>query len=304
MVRPSPFARGFRALRREPSVLLAEIAWRWLFGGIALALIAWAAVVFLHSVTVSKVNQLLLRTLNPAILQYILRELLHNKWGLLARLGLILGVSLSLLWIISSTIARSATTRVLLERISTEDGEERGTSLNLRSVAAIQFKRVALLWVGFAAYFASAYIAARLTTDEQVHTGAFLLLFLMMFVSAAAILSFFNWILLLAPIFAIRDSLSFFRSMAAAWQLTVERSSSLLALNLAHLALRLVWFVFMSGVAVIPLGFTQILPKFLIFARHRRSHAALLRRRRRSLPRPLRRLHRNRRTGASPGATN
>src|SRR6266704_2376232 len=147
MPRPSPFARGFRSLRREPSVLLAEIAWRWLFGGIATALLIWAGIVFLRSIEVSKANQFLLRSLNPQVIVYVLGELLQNKWGLLARLGLVVSVSLSFLWILTATIARTATTRVLLEQTAGEYGEDRETLANLRAVVAIQFVRVALLWV-------------------------------------------------------------------------------------------------------------------------------------------------------------
>ncbi len=174
-------------------------------------------------------------------------------------------MSLSFLWIVTAGIARTANTRVLLERAAIDHGEERTTRLNLRTVVAIQFLRVALLWIGLAVYFASAFISALLTSGDQVHTAAFLFLFLAMFVTAAAILSFFNWILLLAPIYALRDGLTLPRAMLGAWQLTRSRSGSLFGLNLAHLALRLVWFVFMSGVAAIPMGFVQILPKFVVF---------------------------------------
>ena len=265
MPRPSPFARGFRALRREPSVLLAEIAWRWLFGGITTALLLWTTLVFLRSIEVSKANQFLLRTLNPAILSYVLRELFANKWALLARLGLIVSVSLSFLWILTATIARTATTRVLLEHSSEEYGETRDTRPNLRAITAIHFVRVALLWIGVAAYVLSALISARLTTTgDQTHPAAFLFLFLAMFLIAAAVLSFFNWILLLTPIYALRDGLPFTDATLAAWQLTRTRAASLVGLNLAHLALRLIWIVFMSGLAFIPIGFSGILPKSII----------------------------------------
>jgi hypothetical protein len=263
MPRPSPFARGFRSLRREPSVLLAEIAWRWLFGGIATALLLWATIVFLHSIEVSKANQFLLRTFNPQVLSYVLRDLLQHKWGLLARLGLIVSVSLSFLWMITATIARTATTRVLLDQSADSYSEDRDTRPNLRTVAAIQFVRVALLWIGLAAYIVSALIAARVNVNGD-HIGAFLLLFLAMFAVAAAILSFFNWLLLLAPIFALRDGLPFSDAILSAWQLTRDRAARLAALNLAHLALRLIWIVFMSGIAFVPLGFVHVFPKLVI----------------------------------------
>ncbi|HEY3928649.1 MAG TPA: hypothetical protein VGL89_09755 [Candidatus Koribacter sp.] len=265
-MRPSPFARGFRSTRREPSVSLAEIAWRWLFGGIATALFIWATLVFLRSVEVSKANQFLLRSLNPELISYALRTLFEGKGPVLIKLGLIVGVSLSFLWILTATIGRTATTRVLLERSATNYDERREVRSNFRAIAAIHFVRVALLWVGLAAYFFAALIASRVTTTgEETHPGAFLMLFLAMFLVAAAILSFFNWVLLLAPIYALRDHLPFSDATLAAWCLTRDRAGSLIGLNLAHLAIRLVWFIFMSGVAFVPLGFLHVFPKFLVF---------------------------------------
>ncbi len=265
MARRSPFAQGFRVLRSEPSVWLAEIAWRWVFGGIATALLVWATMSFLHAIQVSRANEFLLRSLNPAIISYVLRDMLSQKWGLLARLGIIVSVSLSFLWMTIATIARSAITRVLVEQVATLSGEDRETRANIRSVAAVQFVRVALLWVGAAAYVLLAVVASAVTGSEgKSHVGAFLLVFLCLFGIVAAVLSFLNWILLLTPIFAVRDAASFADSVLAAWQLSRTRGGSLAGLNLAHVAMRLFWFVFMSGICFAPLGFVHVLPKILI----------------------------------------
>ena len=265
MSRRSPFAQGFRVLRNEPSVWLAEVAWRWVFGGIATVLVVWATLGFLHAIEVSRANQFLLGSLNPAIIGYVLRDMLSQKWGLLARLGIIVSVSLSFLWMITATIARSATTRVLIEQVAALSGEERETRNNIRAVAAIQFFRVALLWVGAAAYVLIAVVASAVTGLEgKSHVGAFLLVFLCLFGIVAAVLSFLNWILLLAPIFAVRDAASFADAVLAAWQLSQTRGGSLAGLNLAHLAMRLIWFVFMSGIGFAPLGFMHVVPKLLI----------------------------------------
>jgi hypothetical protein len=263
--RPSPFARGFRVLRREPAALLAEIAWRWLFGGIATALFVWATLGFLHAIEVSKANQFLLRTLNPAILSYVLRDLFSQKWGLAARLAAIVSLSLSFLWILTSAIARSAIVRVLVEQVAEIAGEARETTSNLGTLLMLQSMRITLLWIGGLAYVVIAIICGLITrSEDHPQTGAFLLLFLVFFGISAAFLSFLNWVLHLAPIYAVRDGLSFGDAILAAWRLTRTRGASFTALNLAHLALRLIWFVFMSGVAFVPLGFAQILPKFVI----------------------------------------
>jgi hypothetical protein len=229
-------------------------------------LLIWAGLVFLKSVEVSRSNQFLLSTLNPELMSYALREIFRNQWGVLARVGLTLGVGLSLLWIVTASLARAATTRVLLEHAASEYGEERETRSNVRAVAAIQVLRVGLLWCGFAAYVLAAIVADKLTrNNNQAHIAAFLLLFLTMILVAAVVLSFLNWILLLAPIYAVRDHVGFFEATLAAWRLSRDRASSLAGLNLAHAGIRLVWFVVMTGLAFAPLGFLRIAPRLLIY---------------------------------------
>jgi hypothetical protein len=87
-----------------------------------------------------------------------------------------------------------------------------------------------------------------------------------MILVAGVVLSFFNWFLLLAPIFAIRDHLGFSDATIAGWRLSRNRAGSLTALNLAHAGIRLVWLVIMTGLAFAPLGFARFVPKVLVFA--------------------------------------
>lgn len=229
-------------------------------------MLAWAVLGFLHAIEVSKANQFLLRTMNPSILAYVLRDLFSQKWGLAARLALIVSVSASLLWIVMSAFARSAIVRVLVEQISELSGVEHETHFKFRSLLGIQSLRLALLWIGGLAYLVFAILSGLLTSaDGRSHSGAALLVFLLFFGITAALLSFFNWILHLAPIYAVRDGRSFADATLAAWRLVRSRSGSLTALNCAHLALRIVWFIFMSGVVFVPLGFERLLPKAAVF---------------------------------------
>ena len=266
MSRPSPFARGFRAVRREPAVLLVEIGWRWLFGGVATALLIWATLAFLHSVQVSRSEQFLLRTFSPELMAYALREMFRDKGVVLAKLALGIGSGLSFFWIATSTFARSAMTRVLLEDAAQDHAASRQTAPRLWTISAIQFLRMALLWLGLAAYILSALISDALTrAGDRSHPAAFLLIFLGMMLILAVVLSFANWILLLAPIFAIRHDRSLGGTIGAALRFSRRRSGRLAALNLAHLGVRLVWFVVMSGIAFMPLGFIRLVPKVLVF---------------------------------------
>lgn len=267
MFRPSPFAGGFRAVRREPAALLIEIVWRWLFGGIAIALTAWAVLLFLRQVEVSPANRVLLGTLNPELMTYAVRDIFHDKWGLLARLGLTVAGSLSLLWVLMATVGRGVMLRVLVEEVGSHYDEKPAARANLPAIGALQFLRVALLWVGFAVYLAASFGTSALTTiNGQPHIGAFLLIFLSTLLVAMFVLSFCNWILQIAAIPAVRENLSWTSAILASGRLSRRRSGQFISLNLAHLALRVIWFVFMTGLAFVPLGFARILPKIVVWA--------------------------------------
>ena len=74
----APFQEGFAALREEPLLLSAEVAWRWCFGLAAWLLILVAAALFLDSLKVSDLDRFLLSTMQPLLEWSALNHILHG----------------------------------------------------------------------------------------------------------------------------------------------------------------------------------------------------------------------------------
>src|SRR6478672_11870839 len=56
---PNPIMQGFRAIRRDPAVLLLEILWRWSFGFTALLILFGAGLLLLDPVHIDSLARAL-----------------------------------------------------------------------------------------------------------------------------------------------------------------------------------------------------------------------------------------------------
>lgn len=257
----NPTSEGFKALREEPALFLAETGWRWLFGSVALAFTFWALIVFLDLIEVSRSNLFLLQTMNPDAMAYALERMFAGKGPLMLKLLFTAGPSLSLLWIATSTVGRIATTRVMLERSAQIHGTGFQPTIRYGAVIGIQVFRAFLVWMGAVAYVACAFVAAATAgSGREFRTGVFVLLFLLLFGASVVILSLLHWWAGLAPIFALRDGLGAIASLGAARTLVRRGAGQLTALNLWHGLFRLTWISAAGTVGFMPLGLIGLLP--------------------------------------------
>ena len=62
---PNPLTHGFRAVLRDPTILLAEVVWRWCFGAVAFFLLFGSAMVLMNSATFSSNDEAAWRSRDP-----------------------------------------------------------------------------------------------------------------------------------------------------------------------------------------------------------------------------------------------
>ncbi len=74
----SPTLEGFRTIFRQPSLALAEIAWRWSFGAAGVVLLTLGFVEYLDTLPVSPEDVFLFRTRQPVLMG---RALQHVRAG-------------------------------------------------------------------------------------------------------------------------------------------------------------------------------------------------------------------------------
>jgi hypothetical protein len=189
----SPLRHGFRTVWRGPSLALAEIAWRWVWGGSVL-LIGWfAAAGYLHSLTVSKYDQFRLGSGNPQWAADAIVHIFSGSGPTVLRLCIIVAPAAIMLWLFAATLGRAATLRALV-------GD--GKALLGRTFALHLWRVVVgvLAFAGIVAAFALGVVL--MAKSEPTQPLIFMAVFFPLAVLFTAIRSRINWFLLLANIYA------------------------------------------------------------------------------------------------------
>src|SRR5579864_2375990 len=105
----SPTAAAFRAAFRRPSVSLAEIMWRWSAGGTATALFVFGVLEYLHTLPVTNVELLFLRSRHPYLVAEAIAHILRGSLNRVVLATLLAAPMLCGLWIAAASIGRIAT---------------------------------------------------------------------------------------------------------------------------------------------------------------------------------------------------
>lgn len=229
-----PVRQGFRVAFREPAVVLAEIAWRWTFGTVALALVAASVLAFLDTIPVGHGELLALRSRTPYLIADAIVHFFRGTGPRLARLVIILTPALAMLWIAAASLGRAATLRTLLAVQNAKD--ERPLAAPL---IGLHFLRAALVLTALIAGVGAAILAGlAATTGPQDRPGVFLVVFLVLISVIAALRSRISWFLCLGSIFAVRDRRDTFGAIRDAVHLFGRQKSGFLATGAMFALLR------------------------------------------------------------------
>ena len=236
----SPFQEGFAALREEPLLLPAELAWRWCFALAAWMLALGAAALFLDSLKLSPVDRFLLSTLQPTLasisavarsarhaVALSLDQVLRRRW-----IDAACGVSQppwdapprSAIWsrCLAATTARkrrAGSSRPMFAASSASARCGRGPPSDASS--------------------ASILLGTAMLQQQRAARAAFFYVF-----GIALSLVFgvvLNWFFGLAPLFCIREQASARDAVSLTLDFCARQGGRLFGLSLGFLALRLVW---------------------------------------------------------------
>lgn len=226
---PSPTAEGFRALVSAPGAYAAELAWRWIFGVAAIVIALWSLNRFLNAVVVSPADEVALSTGFPVLVMSAVGNIVGQMPAVGFRLASVLLPGLSLLWVVAATAGRMASIQRLLEFFGERYGISASSSPTLRfaSIVMLHFIRVAIGVAAVAGYLGALIIAAQVArAGEEPSVGRFLLVFLPLEFVVVMIASWLNWVVSLAPIFAVRDGRDWLGSLGDAVLLSRKRAAS------------------------------------------------------------------------------
>ena len=267
MSRVSPTLEGFRATFRLPSLTFAEIAWRWTIGATAFALALYSFFEYLNTLPVTHADATLLSTRQPSLIGRAIAHIFRGSLNRAVVAALLGGLALSFLWIIAASLGRNVTVRGLLDHFhskfaenTSSDASEMSSPLGFRSLAAINFLRVALVLATLLALLGAALLAGLASSEAHPRPGLIFLLFVPLagFIGVAGWA--LNWLLSLAGIFAVRDGEDALGAISAAVTFSREHLGALLAVSTWTGMAHFVAFSVATTAVSIPLSFLQVAP--------------------------------------------
>ena len=107
-MKSSPTLAGWRTVWQEPTLVLAEIVWRWIFGLIALLVLAFALLAYLKSVQVPAPALWLMSTGERPMISLGLLYAVRDSGWMATKISLLLLPPLVLLWIFVASLGRAA----------------------------------------------------------------------------------------------------------------------------------------------------------------------------------------------------
>ena len=278
MPRTSPTTEGFRVLFRRPSFALAEISWRWAFGGTACLLLTLLVGEYLRTLPVSGRDLLLLRSRQPAFISQALAHIFAGSGLRLIESSALLALALAALWMVVSSLGRAATVRSLLdyfrERIPANDIRElpiatasaSGDGWRLGPLFGLGFLRVAITLATVIGIFAAAIVGGLVSSKTHPHPALAFLLFVAIAMLVGFLWSFLNWFFSLAPIFAINYGRDTFGSISATIDFCRQRAGSVFWSSTAFGLLHLVIFVVATSAVFMPMMFAGLVPRGIVLA--------------------------------------
>src|SRR6266700_3540198 len=165
---PTPVRDGFRAVWRQPSVFLAELSWRWSWGGAALLLLFLALFEYLHTLVVTPADMMLLRLRHPLAVSRALADIFHGSGPRVVMAAILLIPALALAWALLGALGRFATLRALIARAAPD--LEPGPR-SIRALTGLNVFRVALALAALVSLLGSAIVASFVSTPKAPHAG-------------------------------------------------------------------------------------------------------------------------------------
>jgi hypothetical protein len=269
----SPTLEGFRTMFRRPSFSLAEIPWRWSFGGAAFVLATAGLLEYLSTLPVARADLIFLRTGNPILLGHALTHIARGSASRLVLASVVLFSGLAVLWILLSSLGRAAVLAPIFHdlrrricRITGEPlSEGNHPAWRLRSFFGLNFLRAALAVAAFLSAIGIAFLAGAAFPEESQSGLRFVVLVFLLLLIGFVWWSL-NWFVSLASVFVVREGQDTVGALWRAVQLCRERLGAIIAVGawfgLVH------WTLFMIATSVVgfPLSLAALVPPGIVLA--------------------------------------
>jgi len=162
---PNPLASGFRAVLRDLKLLLIEVAWRWLFGLTAGAVLLFGWQMAVGTIHLSRADSYALASHDAFRMAQAALNILTVIGPHLAKLAAVILPAVSLLWIFLGALGRALTMRRLVNLFGLFTEGPGGVAIrqiSLRAMLVLHFWRILLAWPALAAMVAGVLYASNI----------------------------------------------------------------------------------------------------------------------------------------------
>lgn len=212
MTNRDPVREGFHAAAQRPSVVVAEIAWRWSFGAAAWVLIVLGAHMVLSSVPISRAELDLARRSGIFQAADFLARFLLEAWPRILRVSAVLLPAVAALWIAAASLGRAATLQALT-----------GADARVSPLLPLHFLRAAATLAAAVGYVGAMLVAGVMIPSDPRQAGWAVLVWVAIVIAVVCCWAVVNWFLALAPVFIVRDRMPTFAAIAASIGLARSR---------------------------------------------------------------------------------
>lgn len=224
-----------RRLTRQPSILAAEIAWRWCYALSALLLVGWSLAAFLETIPVTEIDLMALSSRFPLFVTWAIQDMFHGSGPAMLRAIVADAAGLVALWLVFATVGRWSVMRALLP----------GARIAWQPLLQLNLLRAALGSVAVLAYLGALFFSGAVSEAPTPRPGLFFAIFVALWFAIGAAWSAVSWYLQLAPLYA-QEAATAWQTIYAAVELARQRATQLggigLLLGGARLVLGLAFF--------------------------------------------------------------
>lgn len=250
---------------RRPSLGFAEISWRWSFGAAAALLITFSFFEYLGTLPVSRLDLLLLKSRQPALVGQAIAHIFQGSALRVVRTSIVLTLCLAVVWIVIAALGRAATVKSLSAYFRSQlQPDYRLKNSRLRSLLGLNVFRVAAAFAASVGGLAALMLGSAVSPRAETAPGVSFLIVLSVLLLVWLAWSVVNWFLSLASVFAVIAGENTFGSLTSAVNLCRDRTGSVFAagtwFGLAHI----VAFFVATSAAAFPLGFAPVLPPAVV----------------------------------------
>lgn len=260
----SASAVGFRVLFRRPLIAIAEIAWRWTFAAAGWILGLLFLIEYFDSLPVTRLDRLLLYTGQPFLVARAIRRIFHGSSFRFIEAAIILGLGLTIAWIVLASLGRVAVLRSVCEELELPANSPRA----LRSLLSLNFLRAGVVLATKIAAIGSVLLTSSLWASTHMTVGAALRLQFLVWFLLWITWAVLNWLLSVASIFVVAHGKDSMTAIGEVVSLVRDRTARVLAASalfgVAHvIALAAEWFLLLS---LLPFAVTGPIALVLIWA--------------------------------------